>query len=234
MVGFREAFALFFLFSFFDLGVAASREGSSPWQRQSTRQSPWGSARSTDPEVSSTRAQNRENFFNRLGQQVASQSSRPSNYRKVPVTDLKQLPWDSYAKEWDSKLDEDFLWPVAGGKISSGYGLRHGKIHEGLDIKGGAGEEIRAVAAGKVVFEGWLSGYGKTLVIAHGNGISTIYAHNKTNLVSRGQEIQKGQAIAHVGSTGRATGPHLHFEVRKDGKALNPLRFHYKGQWDDA
>src|SRR5690606_35323316 len=149
-----------------------------------------------------------------------------------PVTQMEQLPWQTYEEEWDGGFAGDFLWPVAGGKISSGYGIRHGRPHEGLDIKQSAGSEIRAAAAGKVVFSGWMHGYGRTLVISHGSSYSTVYAHNDSHLVERGQIVRKGQPIAKLGSSGRTSGPHLHFEVRQDGKPINPLRFHYEDRWD--
>ena len=120
----------------------------------------------------------------------------------------------------------EFMWPVkGGGQISSGYGWRRGRFHSGVDIAASTGTPILASDSGIVIFAGWESGYGNSIVIKHGN-YYTRYAHNSTNLVSRGDTVNKGEVIARVGSTGRATGPHLHFEIRLGGKygsTINPL-----------
>ena len=115
-----------------------------------------------------------------------------------------------------------------GGVVSSVFGLRKDPVngekhfHRGIDIAAAAGAPVKAAAAGKVVFSGRMAGYGNLVEVDHGNGLMTRYGHNSANLVSVGDEIQAGQAIALVGKTGRSTGNHLHFEVRKDGKAVNP------------
>jgi murein DD-endopeptidase MepM/ murein hydrolase activator NlpD len=120
-----------------------------------------------------------------------------------------------------------FTFPVS-GTVSSPYGRRKdpftGEVdfHHGIDIASTAGSEIFAAADGRVVFSGWKQGYGNVVTIDHGNGYSTLYAHNEKNLVEVGEEVTADQLIAHVGSTGRSTGPHLHYEVRKNGKAINP------------
>ncbi len=121
------------------------------------------------------------------------------------------------------------LWPLS-GQITSGYGWRatgrNREFHSGLDIAAPAGTPILAADSGVVVFAGWNGGYGLTLVIDHGDGLSTLYGHNSTNLVKEGSRVNKGQAIARVGSTGRSTGPHLHFEVRVNGEPVNPTRYY--------
>lgn len=114
-------------------------------------------------------------------------------------------------------------WPIY-GRITSGYGSRGGS-HKGIDIGAKTGTAIRAADGGTVRFAGWSGGYGKMVEIAHGNGVVTRYAHCSKLLVSKGSKVSKGQVIAHVGSTGRSTGPHLHFEVINGGRHNNPLGY---------
>lgn len=117
-----------------------------------------------------------------------------------------------------------FIWPVEGGQITSPYGWRNGRFHSGIDIGASTGTSILASDNGVVVFEGWDGAYGRSIVIKHGK-YYTRYAHNSANLVSAGDTVSKGQEIARMGATGRATGPHLHFEIRTDGvygSTINP------------
>ncbi len=121
------------------------------------------------------------------------------------------------------------FWPLE-GKISSPFG-RRGLLsfHPGIDIPAPKGTPIRAAADGLVVasarsLDGY-SGYGKVVIMEHGDGVKTIYAHNKKNLVRVGECIKTGEIIAEVGSSGNATGSHLHFEIRKNGKPVNPLKY---------
>ena len=119
-----------------------------------------------------------------------------------------------------------FLWPVAGrGRITSRYGYRNGGFHRGVDIGTPTGSAILAADSGTVVQAGWYGAYGILVTIDHGNGYVTKYAHNSKALVSVGQKVQKGQKIALSGSTGNSTGPHLHFEVIKNGSHVNPLNY---------
>lgn len=117
------------------------------------------------------------------------------------------------------------------GVVSSPFGVRRDplgegqRFHEGIDIAASPGSPIRAVAAGRVVFSGWVEGYGNLVAIDHGNGTVTRYAHAEANLVSVGEEVMAGQKIALVGSSGRATGPHLHFEVLQGGRPVDPRSF---------
>lgn len=120
------------------------------------------------------------------------------------------------------------LWPSS-GRLTSGFGMRRNpfgrgrEFHEGIDIANSQGTDIVAAAKGIVVFSGYKSGYGRTIIIDHENGYKTLYAHNSRLLVSFGHRVEKGQVIAKMGSTGRSTGPHLHFEVHIDGKPVDPL-----------
>lgn len=121
--------------------------------------------------------------------------------------------------------------PVEKGWISSYFGLRKDPItgrktrHEGLDFAGKEGSNVIAVAAGVVVYSGKRYGFGNMVDIDHGNGLVTRYAHNKENLVSVGDRVTKGQPIALVGESGRATGPHVHFEVLQNDRPVNPMNF---------
>lgn len=127
-----------------------------------------------------------------------------------------------------SKGTGNFIWPVrGGGRISSGYGWRSGGFHGGIDIAAPQGTPVLAADSGVVVFQGWEGGYGLSVVICHGQ-FYTRYAHNSKNAVKTGQAVNKGQVIASVGSTGRSTGAHLHFEIRNSGmhgSTINPLNY---------
>ena len=123
-------------------------------------------------------------------------------------------------------------WPLPGYySITSPFGnrlhpiLKVYKMHTGVDIAGAGcnGKNVVATADGKVIHAGWISGYGNTVMIDHGGGIVTLYAHSQKLLVKKGDTVTRGQAIMLVGSTGYATGPHLHFEVRVNGKYVNPV-----------
>lgn len=117
-----------------------------------------------------------------------------------------------------------FSWPIQ-GHINSYYGSRWGSFHSGIDIAGDIGDPYVAAAAGTVVSAGWDGGYGKMILIDHGNGVMTRYAHSSQLLVSVGQHVAKGQTIGLVGVTGNTTGPHLHFEVISNGSTLNPMSY---------
>lgn len=121
-----------------------------------------------------------------------------------------------------------FIWPVT-GKITSPFGyrihpvLKERKLHTGIDIAASSGTPVKAANAGTVIKAGAAGSYGNMVMIDHGGGIVTLYAHNSRIAVSTGTQVQKGQVISYVGSTGRATGPHLHFEVRVNGDYKNPM-----------
>jgi murein DD-endopeptidase MepM/ murein hydrolase activator NlpD len=121
--------------------------------------------------------------------------------------------------------------PVSAGFISSYFGERadpfdgREAFHKGVDFAGSIGSNVVAVAAGVVTWSGERSGYGKLIEINHGDGFVTRYAHNERTLVSVGQTVKRGQAVALMGSTGRSTGPHVHFEVLRNGRQVNPLSF---------
>lgn len=124
------------------------------------------------------------------------------------------------------------LWPVPSSKkIDSPFGMRihpilkKKKMHTGVDIDANHGVSIVAANHGTVIFSGWRNGYGYTVIIDHGGGITTLYAHCSKLLVKKGDKIQRGTIVAKAGRTGMATGPHLHFEVRINGNVVNPLKY---------
>ncbi|MGB9877463.1 MAG: murein hydrolase activator EnvC family protein [bacterium] len=130
------------------------------------------------------------------------------------------------AKPWKG----GFIYPLR-GKLTSRFGMRTHpiyhitKMHTGIDLSAPSGTPIKAAAGGEVVYAGWWGGYGNVVIIDHGGGISTLYAHCSAIYVRKGQKVSQGEVIAAVGSTGLSTGPHLHFEVRKNGKPVDPLGY---------
>lgn len=123
-----------------------------------------------------------------------------------------------------------FHWPIA-GKITSNFGWRRNpfgrgrSFHAGLDLGAPRGRDVVAACSGRVVYSGWMGGYGRAVVIRHDSIYSTLYGHCSSLMVTKGAYVETGQLIARVGSTGRATGNHLHFEIRLNGKPVNPLKF---------
>jgi murein DD-endopeptidase MepM/ murein hydrolase activator NlpD len=108
------------------------------------------------------------------------------------------------------------------GKVTSEFGLRNGRPHKGIDIANKKGTPILAAMAGKVAYSGRQRGYGNVIILEHANSVMTVYAHNETNLVRVDELVKKGQPIATLGSSGVSSGPHLHFEYREQGRAINP------------
>jgi murein DD-endopeptidase MepM/ murein hydrolase activator NlpD len=116
------------------------------------------------------------------------------------------------------------IWPVQ-GPVTSPFGWRWGRMHEGIDIGVPYGTPIHAAASGNIIYCGWESGYGNLTVIDHGNSLATAYGHQSSIAVSCGQQVTQGQVIGYVGSTGHSTGPHLHFEVRVNGAPVDPMGY---------
>ncbi len=130
--------------------------------------------------------------------------------------------------------DVTIIWPLAGrgrGSVTSGFGTRTHptrrteEFHKGIDIDGAREERVLAAAAGEVVFAGRMTGYGTVVMIDHGDRLITLYAHLSRAAVSLEDQVAQAQAIGYVGSTGNATGTHLHFEIRHKGRAVDPLEY---------
>lgn len=122
-------------------------------------------------------------------------------------------------------LDHSFAWPTKKHRVSSDYGRRRGGFHSGVDLDCDRGNATRAAEDGVVRFAGWRRGYGKTTVVAHGRGVSTLYAHQSRIVKRKGAHVARGARLGSCGSTGNASGSHLHFEVRIDGHHTDPTRY---------
>jgi murein DD-endopeptidase MepM/ murein hydrolase activator NlpD len=123
------------------------------------------------------------------------------------------------------RTDTDFVWPLS-GPVTSPFGPRNGRLHAGMDIGSPHYQEVVAAADGEVIYAGNTGGsLGKTVVLQHGQGLRTVYAHLSIIIARERDTVRQGQAIGGVGDTGRATGPHLHFEVRKNGVPVNPAAY---------
>jgi lipoprotein NlpD len=121
--------------------------------------------------------------------------------------------------------DTDWLWPVHGGQVLSGFGAqRRDHAHMGVDIRGRQGQSVLAAREGRVRYSGsTMRGYGKTVIVDHGQGLSSLYAHNAELLVKVGQVVARGQSLARVGRSGNATTDHCHFEIRRYDRPIDPL-----------
>lgn len=152
---------------------------------------------------------------NEVKKEVISERVLKEPVTKVVVKGTKVVPGVGSGK---------FAWPVSNARISSVFGLRWNKAHKGLDITS-SNRNIFAADNGRVEFAGWQNGYGNVIIIDHGNGFKTLYAHLRSIGVSKGQKVEKGQKIAIMGNTGRSFGTHLHFEILRNNVALNPLKY---------
>ncbi|MDP4109807.1 MAG: M23 family metallopeptidase, partial [Bacillota bacterium] len=140
---------------------------------------------------------------------------------RQPVNEIVQIGTKALPAKHPTGV---FRYPLR-GLVTSNYGYRHGEFHTGVDFAAPIGPKIAAADGGRVVFAGRKGNYGKCIIISHGNGIETLYGHCSALLVTSGQEVGKGEIIARVGSTGRSTGPHCHFEVRISGNHVSPWKF---------
>lgn len=118
-----------------------------------------------------------------------------------------------------------FIWPISGAKLTSRFGPRRGRPHEGVDLAAKRGTRIRAAESGKVIHSGRLGDYGNVVIVKHAGHYRSVYAHARKLFVRKGQFVDKGQKIAEVGKTGNASGPHLHFEIRQRETARDPMLY---------
>lgn len=168
----------------------------------------------------------RQDLLARRMHSLAEQLKEDVLLEEIGQQDLLQVLRDN--KEFLSSTPS--IWP-AEGHISSTFGYRYSpftgqsQLHAGLDISNRPGTPVIAPAKGVVTFSGWDGAYGTCIIINHGNGISTRYAHLQKSVVKEGQMLGRGDLIAHVGNSGRSTGPHLHYEVRVGGVCVNPMRY---------
>jgi lipoprotein NlpD len=123
------------------------------------------------------------------------------------------------------RADRQFQWPVVAGVVTSPFGMRNGAMHSGVDIAAPLGTPIYAADDGNVIFVGQIRGYGNAIIVQHVGGYVTVYGHNQRNLVNEGASVARGQQIAEMGTSGRTSGPNVHFEVRYLNQAQNPLAY---------
>lgn len=161
----------------------------------------------------------------------------PAGIRPAEDSPLDRKPWEPGAwKDRDElrRLARDeaivagglqFAWPLH-ARMSSPFGRRNGRMHQGLDLAAPRGTPIRAAEAGHVLYSGdGLGAYGNVVIVRHKGGFDSVYAHNKKNKTRKGKRVKKGQVIAEVGRSGNATGNHLHFEIRRNGRSRDPLLY---------
>lgn len=152
----------------------------------------------------------------------------PGARRSAPKQVIAAIPPPAAESDLRSRARREasleFTWPIR-GRLSSGFGWRGGRRHEGIDISARAGTQIRAAEAGRVILSGKLGDYGRIVIIKHAGRYSSVYAHNRRNRVKQGAFVEKGDVIAEVGSSGNASGSHLHFEIRHDRRPANPLQY---------
>ena len=154
-----------------------------------------------------------------------SLTSPSSTQPQMPTTPQPLPPPDQPAVSSKCKPETiKLIWPVQ-GNLSSEFGIRHGRQHDGIDITNKIGAPIYAAADGVVIYSDRLGGYGLIIIVKHEGELKTIYAHNRENLVRKGETVQQGQKIAELGNSGNATGPHLHFEIRCGQDAVDPVPY---------
>lgn len=169
----------------------------------------------------------KKSIFNILAAEVDQLEDRLEDMERESRRIESQIAAIQAASSGATRFTGRFIRPSS-GRLTSGFGMRvhpitgRRRMHAGVDIAAPTGTPIRAAAAGRVIIAGYMGGYGYTVVVDHGGGYSTLYGHCSSLLVRVGQQVRQGQQIARMGSTGMSTGPHLHFEVRINGRPVNP------------
>jgi murein DD-endopeptidase MepM/ murein hydrolase activator NlpD len=162
--------------------------------------------------------------------QLASLRTTALSGRLSRAFEIGLTPSGSGADNWLNMADAPSLWPVV-GPITSSFGEREdpfngeGAFHSGIDISSTFGQPVRAAADGVVLTAGLASGYGREIMVDHGNGIQTLYGHLSGFAITPGEQVKRGQIIGYVGTSGRSTGPHLHYEVRIRNTPVNPHKY---------
>ncbi|WP_346291321.1 murein hydrolase activator EnvC family protein [Sphaerothrix gracilis] len=175
-------------------------------------------------------AQQQEQLISRLKQDSAALEAAEAQLARDSAKLAELIRQRIAAQSSTIRGTGQMIYP-AGGRITSNFGTRvhpilgYRRFHSGIDFGASHGSTIQAADSGRVIFAGWYGGYGRAVIVDHGEGITTLYAHASQLYVSEGQGVGQGQAIAAVGSTGLSTGPHLHFEVRRNGEPVNPMNF---------
>ena len=167
-----------------------------------------------------------------LTSEMATEDFDPSTEDLAKILQNEYAHYDDFIASLEKQLDyldaKPDLWPVK-GKITSKFGYRIHPItnkkqfHKGIDIANSLDTDVKTAGSGIVTFSGWNGGYGNVIKISHGYGYQTVYAHNNKLLVKVGDKVEKGDIISKLGSTGRSTGPHVHFEIHFNGQQINPL-----------
>jgi len=158
----------------------------------------------------------------KLKQALVIPGAKPLPVRNIPVAVASRGTTSSRSS--GSSSGDGLIWPLS-GRITSRFGLRWGRMHNGVDIAVPIGTPVKAAADGCVIFAGWRSGYGRLVILDHGAGVHTYYGHNSSFAADIGDAVARGDRIALSGNSGVSTGPHLHFEVRVNGRARNPLDY---------
>jgi len=177
-----------------------------------------------------TQAKYKKKIYNDLSSRRKEFEKRVAELEKGSKDLENLINRSKTTKKVQPKATGKMIWP-AKGRLVSGYGYRRHPLwggtqfHTGIDIGTPYGDPIRAADGGQVIFSGWWNGYGKAVVIDHGKGTSTVYGHMSRIYAQAGQKVGKSQILGLIGSTGFSTGPHLHFEIRKYGKTVNPLGY---------
>ncbi|MGM0508614.1 MAG: peptidoglycan DD-metalloendopeptidase family protein [Fusobacteriota bacterium] len=149
----------------------------------------------------------------------------------IPNPDIHYIKSKNQNVYVRSQRNSGFSWPIKWRGVTSPFGQRFHPVlkkyymHDGVDLRASTGTNIYAPRSGRVTYAGWSGGYGNLLKLSHSNGYSTRYGHLVNIFVNSGEYVKKGQLVAETGNTGRSTGPHLHYEIRKNGKPLDPMRF---------